>query len=347
MRARRPHHDDEALTEEPINFVIVIPTLNEEVYIGNCIKSLLSQIGSGGKIIVADGGSSDATRFLVTELSRQDDRVQLIDNPRILQAAAVNLVARKFCEANFIIRADAHALYPPNFIEALLRGYRGSGAKAVVIPMYTIGTTCFQKAVAAAQNSKLGNGGAPHRNASRSAFVDHGHHALFELPAFLSIGGYDEGFSHNEDVDFDHRLAMAGGKILLCSEAVVNYFPRSSPFALAKQYFRHGQGRARTLFRHKYRPRLRQLLPVAILAICVSGAIGSLHSPAALLGPLAYFLLCLFWGGLLALRSKDRCILASGPAAVIMHLSWASGLVTALIRYNVTAQALWIPTGKA
>ena len=105
----------------------------------------------------------------------------------------------------------------------------------------------------AAQNSKLGNGGAAHREVGGSGFIDHGHQALFDLPTFLSFGGYDETFSHNEDAEFDYRLARAGGKIWLCSEAVANYFPRLTPLALAKQYFGHGQGRAQTILKHKAR----------------------------------------------------------------------------------------------
>jgi succinoglycan biosynthesis protein ExoA len=320
---------------EATGLVVVIPVLNEEAYIENCIHSLLPQLMSNGKIVVVDGGSVDHTCCLVQSLARSDDRVQLVENPRKLQAAAVNLVARSAAaEVSLLIRVDAHALYPPNFIRSLLTSHSSAGAQSVVVPMRTIGKTCFQRAVAAAQNSMLGNGGAVHRNVGGSRFIDHGHHALFDLRVFLSIGGYDEAFSHNEDAEFDYRLVRAGGKIWMCSEAVANYFPRSTPVALAKQYFHHGQGRAQMLFKHKAYPCLRQLLPVAALVVCVSGAIGSFFSLAALLGPLVYFVSSVVWGCFIALRSRNACASASGLAAVIMHLSWASGIIVALV-HNV------------
>jgi succinoglycan biosynthesis protein ExoA len=311
---------------------VVIPTLNEEAHIESCIQSLLPQLTSRGRLIVADGGSVDGTRATVATMARSDDRVQLVDNPGKIQAAAVNLAARRAAgEAKILIRADAHALYPPDFIGNLIASYGSAEAQSVVIPMRTVGKTCFQRAIASAQNSILGNGGASHRSLRESAFVDHGHHALFDLNDFLAVGGYDEAFSHNEDAEFDYRLRRAGGKIWLCSEAAVTYFPRSTPWGLAKQYFRHGQGRAHMLFKHKASPRLRQLLPIAALGLCVSGLLGSFFSLATLLGPLVYVITALIWGCCIALRSRNSCAAASGVAAIIMHVSWASGVIAALV----------------
>ncbi len=110
--------------------------------------------------------------------------------------------------------------------------------------MATVGKVGFQRAVAAAQNSVLGNGGSAHRRAAVSRYVDHGHHAAFDRAFFLSIGGYNETFSHNEDAEYDHRVALgrrqseSGCVAMSCSAT----FPRRTPAgALAKQYFRHGR----------------------------------------------------------------------------------------------------------
>jgi succinoglycan biosynthesis protein ExoA len=168
---------------------------------------------------------------------------------------------------------------------------------------------------------------------------------LFDLRTFLSVGGYDEAFSHNEDAELDYRLTKAGGNIWMCSDGVAIYYPRSSPWALAKQYFLHGWGRAQMLFKHKARPRLRQLLPIAVLFLCLFGAIGSLFSPVALIGPLIYIFSCLSWGCLLALRSRDACAAGSGVAAIIMHLCWALGLIAFL--YHITRLKItqWLEAG--
>jgi succinoglycan biosynthesis protein ExoA len=202
-----------------------------------------------------------------------------------------------------------------------------TGVESVVVPMVTSGERGFQRAVAAAQNSLIGNGGSAHRRKSESKFVDHGHHAAFTRSSFLRVGGYDETFSHNEDAEYDHRVALAGGRIWLCGEALLSYFPRRDPWGLAKQYFFHGAGRARTLLTHRMRPHLRQLIPLAIWAGVIGGLVLSALDPTFLLLPVAYALMCLGWGAAAALSARDPWLLAVGPAAMIMHLAWASGFL--------------------
>ena len=202
-----------------------------------------------------------------------------------------------------------------------------TGAASVVVPMVTRGDAGFQHAVAAAQNSLLGNGGSAHRRACASRFVEHGHHAAFDRDFFLGIGGYDETFSHNEDAEYDHRVALAGGRVWMCGDVTLSYFPRRDPWGLARQYFYHGAGRARTLLTHGMRPHLRQLLPVLMLVGSIGGLLLTPVHIAFALIPLAYCLMCMASGAALALRGRDPWLLAIGPAAMIMHLSWATGFI--------------------
>src|SRR5690606_34982659 len=141
--------------------------------------------------------------------------------------------------------------------------------------------------------------------------------------------GYDESFTHNEDAEFDHRLAQAGGRIFMCPAATVHYYPRESLTGLARQYHNHGRGRARTILKHGIRPRLRQLLPVGALIGSATGlALSPLH-PAFLGLPLVYAGLCNGAAVLQAVRLRDRCVLAAGVAAMTMHLGWATGFLRA------------------
>ena len=50
-------------TEDANRFIVVVPVLNEENHIENCVNSLLPQITSKGEIMVA-AGSVDRTRCL-------------------------------------------------------------------------------------------------------------------------------------------------------------------------------------------------------------------------------------------------------------------------------------------
>ena len=330
-----------------VSFVTVaIPVLNEQAHIGACLASLLPQLDPCRcEVLVLDGGSSDETTAVVSAMSCHYPFVRLVSNPGRLQSAACNLAARLADpRARVLLRADAHAFYPPNFVALCLAALDSSGATSVVVPMLTVGATGFQRAVAATQNSNLGNGGSIHRAGGVSAFVDHGHHAVFNLDFFRRIGGYDEGFSHNEDAEFDLRGGRAGARVWMCREAVMHYVPRKTATALARQYFGHGAGRARTLVRHACWPRPRQMLPVAVLTSILLSMPAALISPLTLLVPIVYAVCCCSWGAAIALRKSDTWLLAMGPAAMIIHLAWATGFMRQiLIRPRPASDALQEP----
>ena len=326
-----------AMTSSSSQCVVVVPTLNEEKYVASCIESLLRQSVYGFSIVVADGGSTDATRTIVSDIAAREPRVSLVDNPGRLQSRAINLVASQIGEGvTRLIRADAHTIYPPDFVQALVDADIETGASTVVVPMKATGEGCFQAAAATCQNSRLGNGGSVHRRGQSSRYVDHGHHALFKLEDFRRVGGYDEDFSHNEDFELDHRIRESGGSVWLNADASVNYIPRATPWALAVQYFRHGRGRARTITKHGLTPKLRQIIPVVVLGCYLVGITLSPVMPAVIVFPLAHLAVCLLWGLVLGLRDRSLCAAASGIAAVIMHLSWASGLCVGLAIYRKT-----------
>lgn len=309
--------------------VIVVPTLNEEAHIADCLASLLPQAERhDGQILVMDGGSTDRTRAIVEEMSLAHPMIRLVDNPKRLQSAALNLAAAIAPgSARVVIRADAHSHYPPNFVEDGLAAMKSTGAASVVVPMETIGKQCFQRAVATVQNSWLGNGGSAHRSGAASGYVDHGHHAMFDRKTFLALGGYDESFTHNEDAEYDHRLRSRGERIWMCRKAAIAYYPRERPVALARQYYNHGRGRGRTVMRHGLMPKLRQMLPPAALLGTTGGLVLSLLHPVFLIIPLVYLAICHGFALVSAAREREPCLLASGFAAMIMHFAWSFGFL--------------------
>ena len=317
------------MTTEPLPFFsIAIPALNEEDYIERALSSLLEQVhGHEAEILVLDGGSGDTTRAVVAGIAKDNPIVRLIENPGRTQSAACNLAAELADpRSRILIRADAHATYPQGFILHGVRALLDTGATSVVVPMRTVGTGTLQRAIAATQNSHLGNGGSGHRRVGASRFVNHGHHAVFDIAFFRSLGGYDISFTHNEDGELDVRSLQAGGRIWLCAEAAIDYFPRSTFPQLARQYARHGRGRARTTAKHRLRLKLRQCRPLAILA---SGALCLLTPfvPWICIPTALYLSACLLWGVSEAARRHDPALLLMGPAALVMHLSWAIGFL--------------------
>ncbi len=324
-------------TAPPAPFItIVVPTLNEARYIEPCLTSLVSQCGPGGhEILVMDGGSTDSTRAIVASMAARHPAITLHHNPKRLQSAALNLAARLAAPASTImIRADAHAHYSAGFVKNCVTALRATGATSVVVPMFTraLPGRLWQTAIAAAQSSRLGNGGAAHRTRPVSGFIEHGHHAAFDLPFFRAIGGYDETFTHNEDAELDIRAAKAVGRIWMCGDSAVIYHPRHRLDHLATQYYRHGGGRALTLRKHQLRPRLRQMAPLGALAGCAAGLAAAPFAPADAALALLYPLTCLSWGALAGIRQREPRLALAGLALMTMHLAWALGFLAGLQR---------------
>jgi succinoglycan biosynthesis protein ExoA len=319
--------------------LVVIPALNEAAHIGPVIDGLLPFAArSGTRIVVADGGSGDGTQAIVATRMAAGEPVTLLHNPARLQAAAVNLAVQMFGEdAEWLIRVDAHAAYPADFCDVLLAEAAQNGADSVVVGMNAVGQGLWQAAIAAAQNSRFGNGGAGHRIAPVGRFVDHGHHALMNIAMFRSVGGYDPDFSHNEDVELDLRLRTAGARIWLTAATQVTYFPRRSLRELLQQYFRFGRGRAQNILKHGSRPGLRQIVVIALAPALALALLAPLHWVFAL--PLiVWAMACAVAGVIIAQAAGDLRGLLAGVAAGAMHAAWSAGFWSRLARGPATSE---------
>jgi succinoglycan biosynthesis protein ExoA len=307
--------------------LVVIPCLNEEKTLEKIVDTAVAWTGDmHADIVIADGGSVDGTQKIARALAAKFSNVRLLDNPKRIQSAAVNLAVQEFgSTADYLIRLDAHADYPEDYARILVAEANATHAASVVVGMKTLGRHWFQRAVAAAQNSRLGTGGSPHRTAVREGrWTDHGHHALMKVEAFRLVGGYDESFSHNEDAELDFRLRKASMQIWLTSRTSLTHYPRDSPQGLFRQYFGYGEGRARTLFKHRVWPRFRQLAPIFILPMTLLALTSPYHWLAG--APLLIWALaCVIYGLVLAIKTRDWAVAASGPAAMVMHWAWSLG----------------------
>ncbi|MEM7507251.1 MAG: glycosyltransferase family 2 protein [Pseudomonadota bacterium] len=322
---------------DPARVVVFIPTLNEEAHIARVVEELLGSdpFAARCRVIVADGGSTDRTREIVEGMQDRFPLLALLDNPGRLQASAMNLaLGAEFAGAETLIRCDAHSFYPPGFVSALVSALEARPeASSIVIPMDTLAEGgCFRRALAWISDTPLGAGGSPHRGGSRSAWVDHGHHAAFRMEMFRKIGGYDPSFIANEDAEYDRRVTQAGGRIWLEAAIRIGYLPRSTPRGLAKQYYRYGQGRARTCLKHRVRPAPRQLIPAMHVALCVLSVAMLPFTPLGLAWPLVYLATIAAAGIWMTLRHRSACGLLAGVAVAVMHTCWGAGFLLTLAR---------------
>lgn len=74
---------------------VVLPVFNEERHIEACLEDIFAQDYPAEliEVLVGDGMSTDRTREILRDISaRRPGRLRVIDNPRQLQAPAMNVM---------------------------------------------------------------------------------------------------------------------------------------------------------------------------------------------------------------------------------------------------------------
>ena len=313
---------------------IAMPAFNEERFIEDCIRSVQAQDYPRDRIeiLVADGRSEDRTREILADLAEDDPRIRVVDNPERLQAAGLNRLIRE-ARGDIVVRMDVHCEYAPTYVRTCVETLERTGADNVGGAQRARAKTAFQRALCAALTSPLGVGGASYRDATREGFVDTVFLGAFRKRVFETIGLYDPNAITNEDAELNQRLLESGGKVFLSRDIEVHYYPRDSYRTLAKQYFKYGRGRARTLLKLGRFPTLRPLIPFFM----VTGATTLLLVPP--LWPIAPPALAAY---LLATGAEAiRIARHLGPSGIAtcwaifptLHLSHGIGFFAGLLRY--------------
>jgi cellulose synthase/poly-beta-1,6-N-acetylglucosamine synthase-like glycosyltransferase len=313
---------------------IAMPCLDEEHHIEECLRGALAQDYPRDllEVIVADGGSRDRTREIVEQVASADDRVALVDNPRRVQSAGLNEAIRR-ARGDVIVRMDVHAEYAVDYVRKCVEVLERTGADNAGGAARSRATSRFQRAVCAALESPLGVGGSSYRSAENEGFVETVFNGAFRRRVFEDVGLYDPNAITNEDAELNQRIHAAGGRVYLSPEIVAYYYPRDCPRKLARQYFRYGSGRARTLLKHGGFLSLRPAIPfLALLGGALLAAV-SLVYPAASLPFAAYAGAAAVEAFRVGRRLGPRDVATVWAIFPLLHVAHGLGFAAGLVRY--------------
>jgi succinoglycan biosynthesis protein ExoA len=231
---------------------VIVPVRNE----AHCIVALLRQLVAQNydadryEVLVADGGSTDATRALVAGLTVDYPQLRLVDNPRRFSSAGRNAAIRT-ARGDILVIVDGHCdVDNPDYLSDLAAVFADSGADCVGRPQpQEIGAaTPLQQAIAAARASWLGHNPSSYIYSSEARFVPPLSVAVaYRRAVFETVGLFDETFDACEDVEFNHRVEGAGLCCFFSPLVAVHYHPRSGLRGLFRQLSRYGRGRVRLL----------------------------------------------------------------------------------------------------
>lgn len=310
---------------------------NEGAYISKCLDSLIDQDYPAGrfKVLVVDGMSDDDSRDIVLELARKHDVINLLDNPRRITAAALNIGIRN-AKGEVIVILSAHSLVASDFISQNVACLSKTEAACVGGPIHSISQSFLGQTISLAMSSPFGVGNALFRYSHKEQYVDTVAFGAYRRQVFDEIGLFDEELVYNEDDEFNYRLRKHGGKIFLTPAIESFYHTRTSLRRLWKQYFRYGLGKTRVIRRHPESAMIRHFIPFTFVsALLVSGLLGTFSSIFLWLFSfvLAIYLVVSFLFSLwISAKSGWKHLLVLPIAFACLHFSYGLGFLAGLLK---------------
>jgi len=306
---------------------IILPILNEEADLQNCISAILQQDYAGEiEIILALGPSKDNTNQIARDLAAADKRIKLVNNPTGQTAKGLNLaIAQSSFE--IICRIDGHSEISNSYLKTAVSIMQEKGAVNVGGLMYADGQSGLQRTIAQAMRSKLGVGASKFHTGGTAGPSDTVYLGTFKKSAILAAGSFDERYIRAQDWELNHRMRAQGGLIWFDPRLVVTYRPRKSLTKLAKQYFQYGRWRRVISRQHPKTTNFRYLAPpVALVINLLSVLFGVLVTEAFFLPVLIYMTLIIIGGAIIGKKFADKLLMPIVFAT--MHLSWGAGFIT-------------------
>jgi len=327
---------------------VLIPVLNEERHIRETVAAMRAQRFDGSvEFLFMDGRSEDRTKAILEELSSEDPRIRVFDNPGRSSTAGLNVGLRN-ARGDYIVRMDAHTFYPDDYIARGVERLRRGDVVWVAGPQVPYGVGTWSRRVALALGSWLGTGGSArwgggeNGDGPRERELDTGVFAgLWRRATVEEHGGWDEGWPINQDSELAARVLRSGGRIVSIPELAARYVPRDSLRGLTRQYWRYGNYRAKTAARHPESLDARHLFAPA-LALAALGAVVAPEPArtAARAGLVGY--------GVAVAAATARTLpkgRASDAAALpvvfaVMHGAWGFGFLAGSVRFGPPLRAL-------
>jgi glycosyltransferase involved in cell wall biosynthesis len=224
---------------------IIIPILNEEEYISVCLNSILQSDypQNSMEILLVDGISTDDTRTIIQKYQERYSHIQLLDNPKKIVPVAMN-IGIAHAQGDYIVRLDAHAEYPENYISSLLEW-------SIKLDADNVGAVCktglksntyVAKAIQFVMSDKFGVGNSLFRlGVTQPLEVDTVPFGFYTKEVFDKIGMYDERLTRVQDLEFNKRLKKNNGKIFLVPDVKCIYYPREDLKSFFKNRFQTGR----------------------------------------------------------------------------------------------------------
>lgn len=321
---------------------VIIPCLNEEKYIRQCILSLQAEQSAELEleILVIDGGSQDNTLQILQELSSQNKEVRVVHNPDKITPKSLN-IGINHASHEWIMIASAHSDFEKGYLSNLILKMNELNADVVggVMKTKVLRDTYKTRAIRKILSSKIGVGNSMFRvGVDKPVQVDTVPFGLYHKQDLLFIGGYDEQLIRNHDMEMSKRLLELGKKIYLIPTAICNYYARENYTEIAQNNFRNGKWNILTVYITKRFSSLsiRHFVPLVFVMSLFLPLILSAFFPVMLYVSLVvfgvYFSAILYSATSMSTNGEEISHLVYG--FMVLHFSYGFGMLSGLFHLN-------------
>ncbi len=314
---------------------IVVPCRNEAEYIRPLLDSVLANNYPQDRleVLVVDGLSDDGTRAVVADYARRHPMIQVLDNPKRTAPHALNLGITR-ARGAIIMRMDAHAHYPPNYVADLVDWLERTGADYVGGAWVTLPAdgTPTARAIAAVLAHPFGIGDSHYRLGTNEVReVETLPFGCFRRELFERVGLFDEELARDQDEEFSFRVVRAGGRILLVPGVVSSYYARRSLRQLGRMFYQYGLFKPLVALKIGRIMTLRQIVPAAfVLSVLLTVLAAPWVAAARVLGVVilgSYVALTGVCVLVLGWRHGVRVALAAAGVFPVLHVCYGCGFL--------------------
>lgn len=196
------------------------------------------------EIVLVDDLSTDDTKAVMQSFAKEEngfDSVIVADSPKNLQAAAWNS-AIMAANGDVIIRVDAHASIPENFVSANVKNIKeGEYVCGGGRPNRAEQETPWQMTLLAAEESLFGSSVAKYRRQQeQKQYISSIFHGAYRAEVFAKVGGFNEDLGRTEDNELHYRIRKAGYRICSCPDIVSYQNVRATFAKMLRQKYGNG-----------------------------------------------------------------------------------------------------------
>ena len=291
------------------------------------------------EVVFVDSMSTDATHDKMQEFKETDygfSDVKIVQCEKRNQAFSWN-AALKTATGDLIIRVDAHARIPTNFVSRNVYNIKqGENVVGGGRPNISSNVSAWKLTLLAAEDSLFGSSIAGYRRpAAEKEYMDSLFHAAYRRKVIQKVGGFNEDLGRTEDNEFHYRIRQAGFKLCCCPDIISYQHSRNTLKNMIRQKYANGKWIGLTvsvcpgcLSAFHFAP----FLFVVALAFCIT---------AAVLGqPLLLWILLALYGmfdfvnsvSCFAMKNIQPQFLLLPFIFPMLHISYGVGTIAGLVQ---------------